>query len=180
MPWLGAGGEQGAIYVLRRGDEVLWRVGIDFGEASHVPFREELVWESAGVVALGGGDAVYVLDLGTGAARARIAVPSLFGHLALVSVPAVGGGNAEVLLVLGWTDVHAIDGQLAPCWVARDVAVDGILLREARDQELHMLAEMDPPGGWVGIVLDARTGAELSREAEPVFDEEGPGAPVDR
>ena len=116
--WLGAGDNEGPIYVLTRGDEVLWSVGIDFGDASYIPFREELVWENAGVVVLGGGDTVYVLDNGTGSQRATIAVPSRFGHLALASVPVSGGGEEELLFLLGWTDVHVIDRRLETRWIA--------------------------------------------------------------
>jgi hypothetical protein len=161
--WLGAGGNEGPIYVLKHDEDALWSVGIDFGEASFVPFREELVWESVGVVVLGGGDAVYMLDIGTGALRAVIAVPSRFGHLALTSVPAPGGGAEEVLFVLGWTDVHAIDCRLETRWITRDVAVEGIVFHEVRDGALMVSAEMDPPGGWVEVTLEIRTGRELSR-----------------
>lgn len=164
--WLTASGE-GSIYVLRRGEAVLWSVGIGFGDASHVPFREELVWERAGVAALGGGDAVYVLDLETGALRARWAVPSLFGHLSLVSVPAPDGGTEELLLLLGWTDVHAMDDRLQPRWVARDVAMDGIVFLEVRRGTLVLSAEMDPPGGWEDVALDSATGVTRWRGVEP-------------
>ncbi|MRG98398.1 hypothetical protein [Polyangium spumosum] len=163
--WLGASeGNEGPIYVLERGDEVVWSVGIDFGRASFVPFREELVWESADAIVLGGGDTVYVLDIGTSALRATIAVPSRFGHLALAPVPTPDGGE-EFLFVLGWTDVHAVDRRLETRWIARNVAVDGIVFHEIRGDALIVSAEMDPPGGWVEVALDIRTGSELSRRS---------------
>ncbi|MDI3285794.1 hypothetical protein [Polyangium sp. 15x6] len=152
------------VYVLERGGEIVWSVGIDLGDASQVPFREELVWESAGVVIVGGGDTVFVLDIETGVRRAAIAVPSLFGHLALTTVPAPGRGEEELLFILGWTDVHAIDGRLETRWIARDVAVDGIVFHEVRGDAVVVSAEMDPPGGWVEVALDARTGIEVSRQ----------------
>ncbi|MDI1443516.1 hypothetical protein [Polyangium sp. 6x1] len=164
--WLGGGDDEGPVYVFARENEILWSVGIDFGEASHVPFRAELVWESVGVVVLGGGDIVYILDIRTGDVRATLAVPSHFGHLALAPVPAPGGGEEEFLFLLGWTDVHAVDRRLELRWAARDVAVDGIVFREIRGDALIVSAEMDPPGGWVEVALDIRTGAELSRGSE--------------
>lgn len=165
--WLTAPGDGDVVYVLQRGEAALWSVGIDFSEASHVPFREELVWERAGVAALGGGDEVYVLDLETGALRARWSVPSLFGHLALASFPASNGGTEELLLLLGWTDVHAMDERLQTRWVARHIAVDGIVFQEVRRGTLVLSAEMDPPGGWEDVALDSATGVTLWRGVDP-------------
>jgi hypothetical protein len=161
--WFGAGRERGSVYVVRRGDDVLWLAGIDFGDASHVPFREELFWEATNTVVIGGGNVVYFFDT-QGDLRAQISVPSLFGHLALAAIPTAAGNTEELLFILGWTDVHAIDSQFETAWVARGVAVDGIVFIEGRDDAVILSAEMDPPGGWVNVALDVHTGAELWRE----------------
>lgn len=158
--WFGAGSERGSIYVARRGDDVSWIVGIDFGEASHVPFREELFWEATNTVLIGGGNVVYLFDT-CGDLRAQIPVPSLFGHLAIAAIPTAGGNAEEMLFILGWTDVHAIDSQLETRWIARGIAVDGIVFVEVREGAVILSAEMDPPGGWVNVALDVRTGAEV-------------------
>jgi len=154
--WFGAGKELGSVYVVRQGDELLWSVGIDFGTTSHVPFHEELHWAATNAIVIGGGDVVYFFDVHSGELRAAIPVLSLFGHLALVM--------DDLLLILGWTDVHAIDSQLQTRWIAKNVAVDGIVFGEVRDNAVIVSAEMDPPGGWVDVALDMRTGAELWRE----------------
>jgi hypothetical protein len=131
--WFGSGGEHGSVYTVRRGDDVIWTVGVDFGEASHVPFREEVFWEAAGVVVIGGGAAVHFFDAQSGVLRAKIDVPCYFGHLALARIPTTTGSAEELLLILGWTDVYAIDSRLETRWVARDIAVDGIVFGEVRD-----------------------------------------------
>ena len=49
-------------------------------------------------------------------------------------------------------------------WIARDVAVDGIVFGEVEGPLLTVHAEMDPPGGWFAVTLDARDGRELDRQ----------------
>ena len=157
--WLGARGQDGPVYQLRRGDDVLWTVGVDFGYGPGCSFREQLVWETVGVVVIGGGGVVYVLDAATGELRHELTVEGYFGHLKLASL-----GGEELLFVLGCRDVHAIDARLATRWIARNVAIDGIVFVELRDNVLIVSAEMDPPGGWVDVALDVTTGALLWRE----------------
>jgi hypothetical protein len=47
--------------------------------------------------------------------------------------------------------------------VARGIAIDGIVWCEQRGPHLLLEAEMDPPGGWVPVVLDAATGRLVER-----------------
>ncbi len=135
-----------------------WEVQVDLGSGEASPFREEAPWADAGVAAIGGKGMVVLLDLATGAERARLHIPSYFGHL---SVQTVAG--AQWLFVLGWRDVHAYGPDLTERWVSRDVAVDGVTGGQVKDGVLHVQAEMDPPGGWVAVELDVQTGRELRR-----------------
>jgi hypothetical protein len=162
--WFGGSSHQGSVYVIRRNDDPIWSVGIDFGEAAHVPFREELFWASTRTIVIGGGDVVYVFDVESGELQTTIAMSSFFGHLALVTLPTASGALEEVLLIMAWTDVHVIDSKFETRWIARDVAIDGIVFSEVRDNAILVSAEMDPPGGWVEVALDAFTGAELWRK----------------
>lgn len=136
----------------------MWTVGIGFQEDAHVPFHGEVVWEYAGVVAIGGGNRVYLLDIQTGDLRGEIEVPSLFGHLALA-----GQANDELLLILGWTDVHAIESDLSTRWIAHHIAIDGLTFERSHEGTCIVHAEMDPPGGWFKVTLDASDGHEISR-----------------
>lgn len=109
----------------------------------------------------GGGAAVHFLDLQNGARRGLLEVPCLFGHLELDEGEL--GHRPEVLYVLGWTDIVAIDPRLHVRWWARNVAVDGVIFYDATGANLRFGVEMDPPGGWFRIEIDAETGRELSR-----------------
>ena len=144
------------IYVLLRDGAPCWQVATCWGEHAHVPFREELIWKSGGVAVIGGGAVVHFLDLESGAAKSRLDIPCLFGHLA------VDEGEppfrTEALYVLGWTDIIAIDATLQTRWWARDVAVDGVTFREAAGPVVRFGVEMDPPGGWFDLEVDAKTG----------------------
>ena len=165
MKWLGAGGQAGPIYIIKHKDKALWAVGIDHGDAAHVPFREEFYWTATKTMVIGGGNTVYFLAVDSGDLRAKIDVPSYFGHLELIDGPGELGTTEQMLLILGWTDVHAIDTRFLTRWVARNVAVDGVVFCEMLGNELIFNAEMDPPGGWVEVALSVQTGIELWRNA---------------
>jgi hypothetical protein len=155
-------------YVLVRDGAPQWQVAVCWGENRHYPFRAELVWETAGVVVIGGGTHVYFLDAGTATETARLEIPCGFGHLELD--PGEPPARQEALYVLGWTDIVAVERTLATRWWARDVAVDGVVFVSAAQSKLTFSVEMDPPGGWFQIELDATTGNELARR--PAFTED--------
>lgn len=144
----------GDTYVARDGARQVWTVELRL-DLNGSPFREEKVWPAAEVVAIGGGDAVHFLALETGASRRTLVLEGdRFG----------GFGEArDVLYVLGWRHVVAVACDLATRWVSHDVAIDGIVWRGVEADRIQLSAEMDPPGGWVDVELDAATGRELSR-----------------
>lgn len=148
-------------YVLVRDGKACWQVVISWGENAFVPFREELVWPSVGLAVIGGGAAVHFLELETGAPRHRLEVPSWFGGLGLDEGEL--GLRLETLYVLSWTDVIALDTALQTRWWARNIAVDGVIFQDPKGSVVRFSAEMDPPGGWFNVELDAMTGRELSR-----------------
>jgi hypothetical protein len=148
------------VYVLRRDGIALWQVGVSWGAQAHVPFREEVIWASAGAVAIGGGALVYLLDIETGVTKARVPIDH-FGHLFLDEGEKLL--RAETLYVMGWRGVLALDPTLQVRWHARDVAVDGIVFGGTFGTAVQFKAEMDPPGGWFQVELDSETGRELSR-----------------
>ena len=145
----------GDSYVARDASGPLWTIELRL-DMSGTPFREEAVWTAAGVVAIGGGPVVHFVAAASGAIVKSLSLgDDLFGHFA----PA----DDDVLYILGWRHVFAIDSELAVRWVSRDVAVDGITWHERDGDRIRLSAEMDPPGGWVDVELDAVTGRELAR-----------------
>ena len=66
----------------------------------------------------------------------------------------------------GGTDVIAIEPSLRIRFWSRNLAVDGLEYRGASGQEVRFAAEMDPPGGWVPLALDAHTGARVEDRLE--------------
>jgi len=148
------------VYLCETEEGPRWQAATSWGENANVPFREELVWASAGVAVIGGGGRVYFLDLDSGQERSRLDMPCLFGHFVL---DAGGGQRTETLYVLGWTDIIAVKPTLETKWSMQDVAVDGVTFKGADGAALRFAVEMDPPGGWFEVEVDAATGRELSR-----------------
>jgi hypothetical protein len=76
----------------------------------------------------------------------------LFGHF---------GPIDDVLYILGWRNVVAVDNSLQVRWVSRDLAIDGIVWKRSDGERIELAAEIDPPGGWVDVDLDVATGRIL-------------------
>jgi hypothetical protein len=151
-------------YVMLADGVPSWQVILSWGEHAAVPFREEAIWPAAQVAVIGGGGIVHFLDLETGASRHQLELPCRFGHLALAD---------DTLFILGWTDLIAIERTLDTRWWARDVAVDGIVFDSVTGPFVRIAAEMDPPGGWFDVTLDAATGREIARH--PAFSDDYAG-----
>jgi hypothetical protein len=149
----------GDTYVGLTETSVGWTVEISLGP-NGTPFREEVVWPAASVVAIGGGTTIHFLAAQSGAIVSSLSLgDDVFGHF--------GPADGELLCVLGWRDVVAVDKTLAVRWISKHVAVDGIIWKSRHDERIQLSAEMDPPGGWVDVELDAITGRELSRARHP-------------
>lgn len=167
MPSLHAELSPDGACTLRAGDVERWRVSLVLGDAAAWnPFREAIVWPRAHCVVAGAGERVHWIDLDTGMPRSTLDLtPDQFGHLALAALPPAATPT-ELLLVLGWTDVRAYTAEGTLRWHTRHVAVDGITFDRAEGSILRLHAEMDPPGGWFAVSLDATTGRELARHPD--------------
>lgn len=147
---------RGDIYVARDANgETVWSVELPLDMTGTV-FREEFLWKAGPVVVIAGGPTVHFLAPESGATLKTLSLDDdLFGHC--------GPTDDDVLYILGWRHVIAVDKTLAVQWVSRDVAIDGLTWTGRDGDRVQLSAEMDPPGGWVDVELDALTGRELSR-----------------
>lgn len=162
-------GLDGARLILLGDDgEVRWSVGLDASTLQHACFREAFLWRPGGVACVGAAEHVWLFNLASGASclhldlkELRPSAWSLFGHFGHATL----GDGTELLIVLGFTDVIAIDATFSIRWTARDVAIDGITGADGcrAGDVLVVHADMDPPGGWFEVALDARNGRELGR-----------------
>jgi len=162
MPIHHIGRRADATYVLFDGEAPQWAVTIDWGDSASLPFHEELVWPAAGVVVIGGGAAVYLLDLETANIRLRVPLQSYFGYLVLDR----DASRDETLFLLGCEEVVALRRSLDLRWHTKGVAVDGVVFGRIDGSRLWVRAEMDPPGGWFEVEMDLATGKELSRRPD--------------
>lgn len=152
---------------LRSNDAQIWRRRLELDDTARSnPFREALVWPATKRVVVGAGQQSLVLHLDSGELDQCWDLGSDdFGHLALTEVT-LQESPTELLLVLGWTSVRAYGTDLHLRWCTSDVAVDGITFDRADGPRIHLHAEMDPPGGWFAVTLDAETGKELARRPD--------------
>lgn len=128
--------------------EVVWKIDLHI-DMRGTPFREEAVWLAASMAIIAGGHYVHFVS-DAGLVTTIDLGDDFFGHL--------GPTDGDVLYVLGWQRVTAIDPTLAVRWVSEEIAVDGIVWVDGDRACIRLSAEMDPPGGWVDVELDPATG----------------------
>jgi hypothetical protein len=158
----------GRVTLLGDDGEARWSASVDGAAIQNACFREAFLWPPGGVACIGAAQYVWLFDLATGAPRLHLDLnelrPSAWSHFGHFGHATLGDGT-ELLVVLSYTDVMAMDASLSIRWMAHDVAVDGLTGADGcHDADMLIVhAEMDPPGGWFEVAIDARTGHELGR-----------------
>ena len=114
-------------------------------------FREAIQYNN--IIIAGFGDSLYIFDTFTNTEILALPLDGYFGHLYL---------EAEELYVTNCSGVWCIslNGELK--WYSKNLAVDGITINDFTIDEIHISAEIDPPGGWVPLILDRKTGQKIS------------------
>jgi|GEM_PF-2514603 len=148
-----------------------WTTRVDASSIQDACFRETSLWQSGGVACVGAAEHVWFLDLDTGVVRRHLDLKAIdasgfseFGHFGQATL----SDGTDLLIVLTYAHVIAVDATLSVRWIAREIAIDGITGADgcSPPDQLIVSAEMDPPGGWFRVVLDARNGRELERSPQ--------------
>ena len=113
--------------------------------------EEMELWDKAGLVLVGAGRAVVVLDAGTGAVRMRVPAGGYFGALFLAEDgrDAFVCGDEQVVRLLPAPEV---------AW-KRTLGVDGVLVHRAVGLTVFCSSQKRVGGPWVDYLLDRATGA---------------------
>ncbi len=111
-------------------------------------FREEILLIGE-TLFIGVGRSVFVIDVGRRHVN-QCVLDCYFGYF-----HTLGDG----VLVCTGASVYrmAIDGSIA--WIAKDLGVDGVVIREVRDGTIFGDAECDPPDGWRPFAISLDTGS---------------------
>ena len=65
------------------------------------------------------------------------------------------------LYVLGCNNITAFDSCMNEKWTSKDIAVDGVILKEIEGDSIVVSCEMDPPGGWVNKRISLSSGKQI-------------------
>ncbi len=113
------------------------------------PFRDAAVW--AGNVVVGHGAALHLVSLATFSVTSH-ALDAYFGHLYVFD---------GTLLVADSRSLWRFNANGSIAWRSQPLAVDGVVVFEIEDGEVHGEGEHDPPGGWRPYRLSFATGELL-------------------
>ncbi len=110
-------------------------------------FREKaIIWN--GFVAVGLGTSAFVVSLSSGA----VTRPSVDGYFSDF------WSSDEVLLVVDATGLTRVGRNGDVLWRNRNLALDGVEVREVKNGVIHGRSCMDPPENWEAFALSVGTG----------------------
>ena len=159
------------VTLLEDGELPRWTTRFDFHAIHDACFREAFIWLLGRVACVGAAEHVWFLDLDSGAVCGHIELKTFdpsgfatFGHFGHATL----SNGTNLLIVMTYAHVIAVDATLSVFWIAKDVAVDGITGADgcSDPDQLTVSAEMDPPGGWFRVLIDARNGRETGRSPD--------------
>lgn len=91
---------------------------------------------------------IYVVNLKDYSIR-KIEVDGYFGYFHI---------NNDVLYILGCNNITAVVLFSNIIWKSKDIAVDGIVFQNIKDDVMYVECEMDPPDGWINRQINITTG----------------------
>lgn len=145
---LGQGGDVHYYVLIENNNALLLRLDfpVEWGA-----FREVEVFGDH--VAIGVQDMFYLFDI-TKQSCMTLKLDGYFGHLY------IEGGE---LFVCSATDIICIGSDGATRWTSDKIAVDGVIINSFDGNILRVSAEMDPPGGWVDVLVSRRDGSVIDQ-----------------
>ena len=111
------------------------------------PFKEAQIINQ--ILAVGHEQHFYLYDLTKSKNFMSYEVEGYFGGFYV---------NDGLFYVTDACGIHCIDNTGKLLWHNDNIAIDGIDISKFTDTEIQGNAELDPPGGWKGFILNKATG----------------------
>lgn len=141
------------VLTLFDGEHPVWQAAVLVSHGAG-PFARVMLWRHAGVALFGVSDRVFALSAETGQPIRALSVPSYFSDFVLVP-------DETAVFVLGASLVVKLAPPCEVLWRSPEIAVDGVVFAAFDEDRLVLDCELDPPGGWVRVALNSRTGTPV-------------------
>ena len=136
-----------AVVCLAGDDGPLLRIDLyRSGDECHA-FADAVMWGP--LVVIGWGHAAHAVEVGTSQVR-TIPLGGYFGHF----YP-----DGDQLLIASAERLHAVRADGSVAWRSAVLGLDGVIVHDIADDEIHGQGEWDPPGGWRDFRIRRATGA---------------------
>lgn len=115
------------------------------------PFREAIIIND--LLLVGHEAHFYVYDLKAKYSLLILEMNGYFGHLY------VDNSN---FYVTDAQSLYRIDREKEVVWHCTNLGIDGVIIEQITENQIHGSGEWDPPGGWKDFVLDKKTGKSVT------------------
>jgi hypothetical protein len=103
-------------------------------------------------LAVGHHEHFYLFDTNRNALLLKLKMVFYFGHIYF---------NANYIYVSDACRIYCISQSGVVLWQTDDLAIDGVVIHDFKDDTIFGVGEYDPPNGWEPFILDIRTGFKL-------------------
>ncbi len=114
------------------------------------PFNEARV--IGNLLAVGHEGFFYLFDLNNNMNILSLEMEGYFGHM-------YQDGN--LIYVADAGSLHCINHKGMVLWQNTNLGIDGVIIHEIDQDKIYGDGEWDPPGGWIGFLLDKQTGRKI-------------------
>lgn len=106
------------------------------------------------IVVVGHEEHCYLFDFTNDVFLNALKLSGYFGHIYL---------EGESIYVADANGLCCLNQDGTKLWSNGDLGIDGVIINDFTDSEIHGSGEWDPPGGWEDFVIDKKTGKKIEK-----------------
>lgn len=96
----------------------------------------------------------YVFEMNDNILHTGLKLSGYFGHIYI---------QDEFIYVADANGLYCLDQEGTELWSNVNLGIDGVIINEFRNSEIHGSGEWDPPGGWEDFIIDQKTGKKIEK-----------------
>lgn len=106
------------------------------------------------VIVVGHEEHCYLFDIYSKTLLTALKLSGYFGHIYI---------EDEIIYIADANGLYCLNQYGTEVWSNGNLGIDGVIINEFRDSEIHGSGEWDPPGGWEDFIIDQKTGKRIEK-----------------
>jgi len=117
------------------------------------PFKQTQILKN--IIAIGHEEHFYLFDIINSIQITVLKLSGYFGEIYL---------NDGLIYIADANGLHCVKQNGTLIWTNNELGIDGVIINNFIDSEIHGIGEWNPPGGWEEFVIDKETGEKKNKK----------------